>query len=110
MGHSCNDSQTPLSSGASAGRSRGGGAYLLAVALSLLAVAYRVERWNEVARAVGVVLAAGHRGLVDVQGVRALEHGVPAGSGFWRSDGVSGAAPARRHLPHILQLLLTDRV
>ena len=50
--------------------------YLLAVTLSLLPGAHRVQRCDQLGGAVGKVLTAGHRRLVDAQGVRRLEYGV----------------------------------
>lgn len=50
--------------------------YLFAVALSFLPRANRVKCRYEVHRAVGKVLAAGHRRLVDSQRVGVLKYGV----------------------------------
>lgn len=48
--------------------------YLFAVALSFLPRANRVKCRYEVHRAVGKVLAAGHRRLVDSQRIGVLEY------------------------------------
>lgn len=50
--------------------------YLFAVSLSFLPRANRVKCRYEVHRAVGKVLAAGHRRLVDSQRIGVLEYGV----------------------------------
>lgn len=50
--------------------------YLFAVALSFLPRADGVKCRYEVHRAVGKVLAAGHRRLMDSQRIRVLEYGV----------------------------------
>lgn len=50
--------------------------YLFAVALSFLPRANRVKCRYEVHRAVGKVLTAGHRRLVDSQRIGVLEYGV----------------------------------
>lgn len=54
------------------------GTYLLAVALSLLPAPDRVKCRDEFSGAVGKVLAAGHRRLVDGQRIGVLEYGVTA--------------------------------
>lgn len=51
--------------------------YLFAVALSFLPRADGVKCWYEVHGAVGKVLTAGHRRLVDSQRIGVLEYGVP---------------------------------
>lgn len=53
--------------------------YLFAVALSFLPRANRVKCRYEVHRAVGKVLAAGHRRLVDSQRIGVLEYRVTVG-------------------------------